>query len=498
MMNRKVFGIRLPYLLGFLALVVILLIVLLGGTVVDIIDKAIHPDQINPDDIVVCSESGACTLWYPFLYSAVLLIGLLICFMITTLIERQFLAALQQRVGPNRVGPGGYLQPIADAVKMIFKEDIFPKQVNKVTYILAPVLKLTPVFLAGAVIPFGPDLLLPWVNGDWYRVPLSVADINVGVLWILAATSLATYGVVLAGWSSSNKYSMLGGLRATAQMISYEIAMGLAVAVPIMLADSMSVRDIVDAQSGNPLHWFIFQNPLAAGILAIALIAELNRSPFDLPEAEQELTAGFITEYSGMKFALFMMAEYVGMAVASLVFISLFLGGYHFVLVDEAPILGPIFLTIKLMLCLFGLVWVRATLPRLRYDRLMTLGWKVLLPLALLAVSWTAIAVVIGEELGTNGYTWISLVIFALVLLGWWFFGRADAVEKLGYETDSTITGERGLAYTLAELLGGLLAIPPLLYRAARRGLTRLTQLRSTSRRHPVAPTSDGAPDEEN
>jgi NADH-quinone oxidoreductase subunit H len=296
------------------------------------------------------------------------------------------------------------------------------------------------------------------------------------VLWILAITSLGTYGVVLAGWSSSNKYSMLGAMRASAQMISYELSMGLAIAVPIMLAESMSVHDIVDAQGGNPLNWFVFQNPLAAIILMVALIAEVNRSPFDLPEAEQELTAGYMTEYSGMKFALFMLGEYVGMITVSLIAIAMFFGGYHFFITDKVPILAPVILVIKTTLFVFGLVWVRGTLPRLRYDRLMALGWKVMLPLSLVAVFWTAVAVVIGDELGREGYTVVSAILFVVVLVGSWLLvGRGETEDV---EDDPIVTGEQGgLAYGILEFVGGLVSIPFLLYNATLGGLDALARL---------------------
>jgi NADH-quinone oxidoreductase subunit H len=411
-----------------------------------------------------------------------------------TLIERQFLAALQQRVGPNRVGPGGYLQPVADMIKLMFKEDITPDQVDKGVYYIAPVLKATPVLLVPAVIPFGPDVTLPWLNGEWYRVPLGLADINVGVLWILAVTSLATYGVVLAGWSSNSKYSMLGSLRASAQMVSYELSMGLAIAVPIMIAGSMSIRDIIDAQAGSPLNWFVFQNPLAAGILMIALIAEVNRSPFDLPEAEQELTAGYMTEYGGMKFALFMLGEYVGMITVSLVAVSMFFGGYHFFLIDKAPIFAPVVMVAKVTVFVFGLVWVRGTLPRLRYDRLMAFGWKVMLPLALLAVTWTAVAVVVGDELGAGGYTVASLVMIVIVLIGAWFFVDRDAGDDEEIEDDPMITGEPGgLAYGILEFVGGLVSIPFMLYRATLGGLDALARLGEEPEHNPDSDTDDSA-----
>jgi len=245
-----------------------------------------------------------------------------------------------------------------------------------------------------------------------------VIDVNVGVLWLLGITSIGIYGIALAGWSSNNKYSMLGGLRSTAQMISYELSMGLTFVVPVMLAGSMSITEIIAAQYKTPiLGWFVFQNPLAAAILAVALLAEVNRAPFDLPEAEQELTAGYHTEYSGMKFAMFYMAEYIGMAVVSMIGTAMYFGGYHFLFVDKFPLLGPVVYLVKVLLLLMFMIWVRATLPRIRYDRLMTLGWKVMLPLALVAVVWSAVLVLAYDEWGIEVYVAGSIVAMVVTLL---------------------------------------------------------------------------------
>jgi NADH-quinone oxidoreductase subunit H len=287
--------------------------------------------------------------------------------------------------------------------------------------------------------------------------------VNVGVLWLLGIMSLGTYGVVLAGWASNNKYAMLGSLRATAQMLSYELPMGLTMSVPIMIASSMSVGEIISLQT-YPWNWLVFQNPLAAGILILALFAEVSRAPFDLVEAEQELTAGFMTEYSGMKFAMFMMAEYLGMIAVSMIAISLFFGGYHFFFVDQMPILGPLVMIGKVVLFLAFFIWARGTLPRVRYDRLMALGWKVMLPLALVAVTWTAIAVVLRDTSLTL-YTVVSALFFLVVVVGGLYFLRGDSPEEVEEEydmaNDPLITGERGgLAWTGLNILGGILAIP--------------------------------------
>jgi NADH-quinone oxidoreductase subunit H len=305
-----------------------------------------------------------------------------------TLFERRTLARVQIRIGPNRAGPAGILQPIADAIKLIFKEELIPYNADKLVFLLAPVITVIPALILLAVIPFGPDISL-----FGYSITLGLAaNVNVGVLYIMAIASVAVYGIALAGWSSNNKYALMGGIRSAAQMVSYELVLGLAFVGPILLADSMSVADIVDAQ--NPV-WFILLQPVGFLLFLIGSIAEVNRAPFDMPEAEQELTAGYHAEYSGMKFALFFMAEYGKMIVVSFIAASLFLGGYLGPFVDTLPWLGPIYLFIKVVILLFIMVWLRATLPRIRYDRLMALGWKILLPVALLNVVITAVLIVL-------------------------------------------------------------------------------------------------------
>jgi NADH-quinone oxidoreductase subunit H len=425
--------------------------------------------------VVSCYSDPGCSIVYPIVFAALLFFVVLTGFAYTTLLERRLLAFFQNRVGPNRVGPLGFLQPAADGVKLIFKEDIMPAGADRLVYLIAPLLKTVPVLIILAVLPLGPHLRIPWFApslGDvWYEVPLALSDPNVGVLWLLAITSLGTYGVVLAGWASNNKYAMLGGLRASAQMISYELSLGLAITVPILLAGSLSVVDIVSQQK-MIWEWYVFQNPLAAGILLVALLAEVNRAPFDLPEAEQELTAGFMTEYSGMKFAMFMMGEYLGMIAVSWIAISMFFGGYQdgFGLVDSIPILGPLVVIGKIVLLLMVMIWIRATLPRIRYDRLMHFGWKVLLPLALVAVCWTAIAVVVGEVSGSPlVYGVVSGIIFAVVVIGGYLFlRRAGEPQEDEDELDPMITGERkDIGYAALQVVGGIVAGPFVLYDAA-------------------------------
>ena len=325
--------------------------------------------------------------------SAILLAIMTGGFAYLTLYERKVLARLQVRIGPNRTGPVGILQPIADALKLIFKEELIPANANKLLFILAPVITVFPALVITAVIPWGGTIRM--FGRD---VNLEIADINVGVLYITAIASIAVYGITLAGWSSNNKYAMLGGLRASAQMISYELGLGLAFISPIIVAGSMRINDIIQAQS-TFTGWlkYLLMQPLAPIIFLVASLAEVNRAPFDMPEAEQELTAGYHTEYSGMKFALFFMAEYIKMIAVSMIAATLFLGGYGGPLVDVEGLqwLGPIYLFAKVVLVLFFMIWLRATLPRFRYDRLMAFGWKIMLPLALLNVFIVAVVTVL-------------------------------------------------------------------------------------------------------
>lgn len=318
--------------------------------------------------------------------SAFLLIFGTAGFAYLTLYERRALARIQTRIGPNRAGPFGILQPVADGIKLIFKEELIPSRADKVIFVLAPVVTVFPALVIWAVIPWGTS-----INLFGREIPLYLADVNVGVLYLTAVASIAVYGIVLAGWSSNNKYALLGGLRSSAQMISYEIALGLSFIGPIMLAGSMSLVDIVEAQ--NP-WWYAFKQPLSFIIFLIAGLAEVNRAPFDMPEAEQELTAGYHSEYSGMKFALFFMAEYIKMIAISAIAATLFLGGYSLPFIEDTGGWGPLIFLGKVIVLLFGMIWVRATLPRFRYDRLMAFGWKVLLPLSLANIFITAVIIV--------------------------------------------------------------------------------------------------------
>jgi NADH-quinone oxidoreductase subunit H len=332
----------------------------------------------------------------------VLVLILLGGFAYLTLYERKALARIQMRVGPNRAGPWGILQPIADAVKLIFKEELMPARADKLLFFLAPIVTLVPALVITAVVPWGPTL---HVFGR--DITLYIADINVGVLYIMSVASIAVYGIVLAGWSSNNKYAMMGGLRSTAQMISYEIALGLSFVGVILLAGSAQMTEIVAAQKSV---WFVALQPVGTVIFLIATLAEVNRAPFDMPEAEQELTAGYHTEYSGMKFALLFMAEYDKMIAISSIGATLFFGGYRefpFLVntifsVDRTPWLGPVYIFLKIFILLFGMIWVRATFPRIRYDRLMAFGWKVLLPLSLALIFITATFILLAQQFNNN------------------------------------------------------------------------------------------------
>jgi NADH-quinone oxidoreductase subunit H len=307
--------------------------------------------------------------------------------------ERKVAAFMQQRVGPFLVGPRGLLQPLADILKLIFKEDLRPKAADAVLFLAAPVVSVAAAYVAFAPVPFGAATTFFGLLDE--PMPLLVSDINVAVLVIFAVASMGVYGIVLAGWASNSKYSLLGGLRSSAQMISYELAYGVSLATVIMLANSMSLREIVDHQAGYWFgfipKWFVFLQPIGFLVYAIAGVAETNRAPFDFPEAEQELVAGYHTEYSSMAFAMFFLAEYINMITVSAVATNLFLGGWH------GPFLPPeygwIWFLIKLAVILFVYLWLRWTLPRFRYDQLMAFGWKVLLPVATLNLIATAAGV---------------------------------------------------------------------------------------------------------
>jgi NADH-quinone oxidoreductase subunit H len=315
-----------------------------------------------------------------------------------SLVERKVSAWMQDRIGPNRVGPVGLLQPIADGLKFMFKEDVVPGHVNRVLYILAPAIVLVPAFLVLAVIPFGPPMQ---VLGR--QVQLAIADLDIGILFVFAISSLGVYGIVFAGWASNSKYAMLGGVRSSAQMISYEVSLGLSVVGIFMATQSLRLTDVINHQADGV--WNCFTQPIGFLVFVVCAFAETNRLPFDLPEAETELVAGYHTEYSSMKFAMFFLAEYTSMFVFSSLVAVLFLGGWDLPFVSQAALaplgnwgalIGFGAFMLKALAFMFFYVWVRWTIPRFRYDQVMTLGWKILLPLTLVNIvitgAWPLIA----------------------------------------------------------------------------------------------------------
>lgn len=344
--------------------------------------------------------------------SAIVILILLTAFAYMTLIERRVIAKIQGRLGPNRAGPFGLLQPVADAMKMAFKEQIVPTQAKRSIYLIAPVISVIVALSAFAVIPIGNS----WINGKPGPWDPLIADINVGLLWILSISSLAVYGIVLGGWSSGNRYSLLGSLRSAAQMVSYETSLGLALSGTLMWAGTLSLVGIIHAQLNQGI-WFVFAQPLGFVVYIIAAIAEVNRAPFDLPEAEQELTAGYLTEYSGLRWSLYQMSEYINMITTSAVASTLFFGGWSFFGfgLERIPGVSILIFLVKVAFFLFLFIWIRATLPRIRYDRLMRFGWQLLLPLAVLNVVITATVVALGWPWWVNGLAGL-IVIVALLL----------------------------------------------------------------------------------
>ena len=318
----------------------------------------------------------------------------LVILMLMELAERRVSAFIQDRLGPNRVGPEGLFQAVADGIKFFFKEEIFPAGADKWLYMFAPLLVLVPALMTFAAIPFGHAIEL-----FGRTIPLQIVDLNVGILYIFALVSLGVYGVVIGGWASNSKYPFLGGIRASAQMISYELALGMSIIGIIMITGTLRLSTIVEYQTGMLFgflpRWHVFLQPLAFVIFLIAAFAETNRLPFDLAEAEPELVGGYHTEYSSMKFAMFFMGEYIALITTSALIVTLFFGGWDFPWVDEAALgvwgvlLSVIAFSLKTGFFLFFFLWVRWTIPRLRYDQLMRIGWKVLIPLALLNILLT-------------------------------------------------------------------------------------------------------------
>jgi NADH-quinone oxidoreductase subunit H len=341
---------------------------------------------------------------------AVVFAVLLIAVMLVIWVERKVIADMQTRIGPKRAGPFGILITLADGIKLFFKEGIIPTQADRRVYVLAPILSLVPAVLAFAVVPLGTEITI-----FGRTIPLQIADLNVGILFVLAMGSLAVYGIVLAGWSSGSAYPLLGSIRSTAQMISYEVGMGLGVVGVLMYTGTVQMSEIVAAQGRV---WNIVPQFPAFLIYTIAALAETNRPPFDLPEAETELVAGYHTEYSGIKFAMFFLAEYLHTITLSAVAVTLFLGGWRGPIFDFAPWIWPlVWFVLKVSAVVFVYIWVRATLPRFRYDRLMSFGWKVLIPLGLLWVLATGAIIVLPDVYGRDRFFRWAAVGAGIVLL---------------------------------------------------------------------------------
>lgn len=319
----------------------------------------------------------------------IVFVGLAVGVMVSIYLERRVAAFISDRLGPNRVGPKGMFQPLADGLKFFMKEDIIVESANKIIYLAAPVIIMVPAFMTFAVVPIAPDL-----HAFGRVIPMQIANVNIGILYILALTSLGVYGIVLGGWSSNSKYPLLGGLRSSAQLISYELSLGLALVAVLMMTGSLQLNDIVVSQQGM---WNVVRQPVAFLIFLTAVFAETNRLPFDLPEAEQELVGGYHTEYSSMKFAMFFMAEYANMITASALIATLFFGGWDIPFVHEAALgnwgvlLGAIAFTLKTLFFIFFFIWVRWSFPRFRYDQVMRLGWQMMLPVALVNILVTGL-----------------------------------------------------------------------------------------------------------
>ncbi len=380
---------------------------------------------------------GQDPLWVVILKAVMVFVVLVLLTLFNIWLERRVVARMQHRIGPNMHGPFGLLQSLADGVKLAFKEDITPKAADKVVFVLAPIVVVIPAFVAFSVIPFGPEVKIPFSD---VTTPLQLTDMPVAVLFILAVASIGIYGIVLGGWSSGSTYSLLGGLRSSAQMISYEVAMGLSLVAVFLYAGSMSTSEIVDAQADL---WFGLILVPSFVIYVIAMVGETNRAPFDLPEAEGELVGGFHTEYSSLKFALFFLAEYVNMVTVSALATTLFLGGWRapwpISLWDGAnegywPFLWFIG---KIYLFIFLFIWLRGSLPRLRYDQFMAFGWKRLIPISLgWIVAVATIRAITLEENVDRTYLLIGIGVVAVLLLGLFLIGGEDEEQPPALHDD--------------------------------------------------------------
>ncbi|MFN2626495.1 MAG: NADH-quinone oxidoreductase subunit NuoH [Mycobacteriales bacterium] len=384
----------------------------------------------------VATSLGNEPLWLTFGKVLIVFIALMLSVLFVIWAERRVVARMQQRVGPNRVGPAGLLQSLADGIKLFLKEDIAPTAADRPVYLLAPVIAMIPAFLAFSVIPFGPT-----VSVAGHHTALQLTDLPVGVLFVLAMGSLGVYGVVLAGWSSGSTYPLLGALRSAAQIISYEVALGLALVAVFLYAGSLSTSEIVAAQQSR---WYVLMLPVSFAIYVVSSLGETNRAPFDLPEAESELVAGFHTEYSSVKFAMFFLAEYINVVTVSAVATTLFLGGWR---PPPIPYLSHfttgffplVWFVLKVAIMVFGFIWARATLPRLRYDQFMALGWKVLVPVALVWTMLVATARTLTTEFEQRDvlrYGAIALgVLLVLLMIPW---PRRSAPAATSAEVDTS------------------------------------------------------------
>ncbi|MBK7387902.1 MAG: NADH-quinone oxidoreductase subunit NuoH [Bacteroidetes bacterium] len=323
----------------------------------------------------------------------------LVIAMYSTYAERKVAAFFQDRIGPNRAGPFGLLQPLADGVKMFMKEEIIPTHADKALFILGPSIAMLTACMTSVVIPWGSSLI---INGKEFV--MQITDVNIGILYVFGVVSIGVYGIMIGGWASNNKFSLLGALRASSQMISYELAMGMSIIALVMMTGTLSIREIVESQPGA--HWNVFVQPLGFLLFLICAFAETNRTPFDLPECETELVGGYHTEYSSMKLGFYLFAEYINMFISSAIIVCLYFGGYNFPFLNSlglshnaTAILGTVLMFGKIFFFIFFFMWVRWTIPRFRYDQLMRLGWKILIPLAVLNIVITAVVLLFKYDL---------------------------------------------------------------------------------------------------
>jgi len=394
-------------------------------------------------------------LWITIGKALFVFVLLVLMTLFSIVFERKVVGRMQQRPGPNRTGPGGWLQSLADGLKLALKEEIIPAMADKPVYVLAPVISAVPAFLAFAVIPFGPK-----VSIAGHQTALQLTDLPIGVLFILSCASFGVFGIVLAGWSSGSTYPLLGALRSAAQVISYEVAMGLALVPVFLYAGSMSTSEIVAAQSGL---WFFITLPVSFIIYAIAMVGETNRAPFDLPEAESELVGGFHTEYTSLKFAMFFLAEYINMVTVSSLAVTLFLGGWQAPpLLSRIDVLSsgffPLFWFLgKVLIFIFFFIWLRGTLPRMRYDQFMRLGWKVLIPVALVWILLVATVQLLVDEFDRRQLLLVGLGVILLV-----FLIAALLPEGKGRRGKDDDEPARELQDIEAGPVGGAFALPPM------------------------------------